>query len=516
MSDRLLEIARDVMAERDLDLLLERALDGVIEICRAERGMILLFGDDGEVIFEKARRLRRQDITRPDLEVSRTVIEQVRLTSKGFYSPNALDDPSLSQRSSVVRLMLLSVVCQPIRDGEKVLGVVYLDDRRIDHRFDAAEAALAERFSGLLSAAAAQALERRGLESRIDELRAELAQNQTGLLGQHPSMLEVLALIERLAPAEVTVLIRGESGCGKELAARALHQGSRRQARPFVAINCGALPENLLEAEIFGVEKGAYTGAFKSRAGLLARAEGGTFFLDEVAELTPALQVKLLRVLESGDYAPLGSETSHHADVRVLAATHRDLAAMVESGELRQDFLFRLAVVEITLPPLRERRADIPLLCAHFLDLLARKHGQARKRLEPEAAALLEEYLFPGNVRELRNALERGVLLAEGDEIASRHLPESLRLAANEKAQPKLPKPAGAGEGEAPAVTGLSFRDAKARTIEEFERRYLGNCLKLAGGTISEAARLADMPYKNFHAKLRQLGLDALDYKRRA
>jgi DNA-binding NtrC family response regulator len=277
-------------------------------------------------------------------------------------------------------------------------------------------------------------------------------------------------------------------------------------------VNCGALPENLLEAELFGVEKGAYTGAVKTRAGFLERAEGGTLFLDEVAELTPALQVKLLRVLETGDYSPLGSEESRHADVRILAATHRDLDKLVETGALRQDFLFRLDVVEVVLPPLRQRRSDIPLLAAHLLDSLAKKHGQRKKNLSPAATSLLGSHDFPGNVRELRNALERGVLLAEGEEIEPRHLPESLRRS---PAPPPPPQENSAAEPGDP-FAGASFRDAKAKTIEDFERRYLGQCLERAGGNISEAARLADMPYKNFHAKMQQLGLDPLAYKRRS
>ena len=515
MNDRLLELARDILGERDLDLLLERALDGLIELCRAERGMILLFGDDGDVIFEQARRLRRQDIDRPDLEVSRTVIERVRRSGLGFYSANALDDPNLAQRASVMRLMLLSVVCQPILAGDRVLGVVYLDDRRVDHRFDPAEAALAERFSAFIAAAAHQAFERRRLESRIDELHAELARKESGLLGEHPAMLALMAQIDKLAPVDVTVLIRGESGSGKELAARALHQGSRRRARPFVAVNCGALPENLLEAELFGVEKGAYTGAVRSRPGFLARAEGGTLFLDEVAELTPALQVKLLRVLETGDYSPLGSDSTRRADVRVLAATHRDLEALVASGALRQDFLFRLDVVSLLLPPLRARRSDLPLLCAHLLDALARKHGHSRKTLSAAAVAALAAHDFPGNVRELRNALERGLLLAEGEQIEPRHLPAAIGAAAPAAALPSPPPEPEPSEPFA-AAARLPFRDAKALAVETFERTYLGDCLARAGGNISEAARLADMPYKNFHAKLQQLGLDPLAYKRRA
>jgi Nif-specific regulatory protein len=492
MLERLLELGKRVLAESDLDRMLTAAIDGVIELCGAERGMILLFEEE-QVVVETARNLGREDIERPEFEVSRTVLERVRATGEPFWHPNVLADPKLGHRASVLRLLILSVVCQPIRHGGQTLGVVYLDNRSAEGVFTEETARLVESFSEFISLAARNALDRRRLTQRISDLAAELRERYDfhAIVGHDPKMVEVLRLVGRIADSEATVLIRGESGTGKELIARALHFNSRRRARPFVPVNCGALPENLLESELFGHVRGAFTGAVRDHAGWFDRAEGGTLLLDEVAELTPPLQVKLLRALENGEYSRVGGTQIRSANVRVVAATNRDLEAMVKEGRVRQDFLYRLNVVEVRLPALRERRSDLPLLIRHFL---ARFDGG--KRLSPEAEARLLAYDWPGNIRELQNALQRAVLLSEGPEIEVRHFPEALL--------------GGDGEPEPPAG---GFREAKQRVVERFEREYLSRCLREAGGNISQAARAAGIDYKNFYIKMQQLGIDPAGFK---
>ncbi len=508
MLERLLDLGKSVLAENDLDRMLTAAIDGVIELCGAERGMILLFdpddrdGAEGEIVFETARSLDREDIARPAFEVSRTILGRVRSTGEPFWHPNVLDDPSLGHRASVLRLSILSVICQPIRDAGRVLGVVYLDNRSAEGVFTEETARLVASFSELVSLAVRNALERRRLHQRIDTLSEQLRERHDfeAIVGQDPAMVEVLRLVAQVADSDATVLVRGESGTGKELIARALHFNSRRRARPFVAVNCGALPENLLEAELFGHVRGAFTGAVRDNPGWFERAEGGTLLLDEVGELTPALQVKLLRVLENGEYARVGSTQVRRANARIVAATNRDLEDLVREGRVRQDFLYRLNVVEVHLPALRERRSDLPLLIRHLLDRLNERQTRGPKRLSPEAEDLLLAYGYPGNIRELQNALQRAVLLAEGPVIEPRHLPPTLRSG-----------PAHSETGD--VAPGAGFKAAKQRVIERFEREYVTRCLEEAGGNISQAARAAGIDYKNFYSKMQQHGIDPAGFK---
>ena len=501
MLARLLTLGKRVLAESDLDRMMTAAIDGLIELCGAERGMILLFDPEG-VVVETARNMAREDIERPEFEVSRSVLETVRATGEPFWSPNVLDDPALGNRASVLRLLILSVICHPIRDGGQLLGVVYLDNRSAGGVFTEETARLVANFSDFISLASRNTLERRRLQQRIGALSEELRGRYDfqAIVGHDPKMLAVLKLVAQVADSDATVLIRGESGTGKELIARALHFNSRRRAKPFVAVNCGALPENLLEAELFGHVRGAYTGAVRDNPGWFERAEAGTLLLDEVGELTPALQVKLLRVLENGEYSRVGSTQMRRADVRVVAATNRDLEELGREGKVRRDFLYRLNVVEVKLPALRERRGDLPLLIRHHLDRL--DHGPPgcdRKRFSREVEALLLAYDYPGNVRELQNILQRAVLLAEGPVIEVRHLPESLLML-----RPLL-------GGEGPAASG--FRQAKQRVVERFERDYISRCLGESGGNISQAARAAGIDYKNFYTKMQQYGIDPGGFK---
>jgi Nif-specific regulatory protein len=503
MLERLLTIGKRVLAESEVDRVLTTALDGMIEICGAERGMILLLDrESGEPTFEEARNLGRQDIERPEFEISRTIVAKVRAEGHTFWSPNVLDDPTVGSRQSVLRLHILSVICLPIRHEKEVFGLVYLDNRSAKGVFTAETCAVVESSAELISLAAWNALERRRLRGQVEQLSRELRSEYRfdAILGHDPKIVEVLRLVAQVADSEATVLVLGESGTGKELIAKAIHYNSRRRERPFVALNCGALPENLLDAELFGHMRGAFTGAVADSPGWFERAAGGTIFLDEVGEMTPSLQVKMLRVLESGEYSRVGSTTVRRSDARVVAATNRDLGERVRQGEMRQDLLYRLNVLEVTVPPLRERPTDVLLLARHFLDRFNVKHGKD-KQLSARAEDLLLAHDYPGNVRELQNAIQRAVLVARGPEIEPFDFPESLRVSG-----------AGAGGGKGRARVG--FRAAKRRVIEEFEREYLNRCLRGSDGNISEAARAAGIDFKNFHAKMTRYGIDPGAFKR--
>jgi DNA-binding NtrC family response regulator len=328
-----------------------------------------------------------------------------------------------------------------------------------------------------------------------DEAEVELsADDRFGdLIGASPAMRRVFAMLAKLAPRDITVLVSGESGTGKELVAQALHRASPRAEGPLVVVDCGAMPATLMENEIFGHERGAFTGADRARAGAFERADGGTLFFDEVGELPLELQPKLLRVLESREVARLGGAAPRKVDVRVVAATNRDLRAEVNRGAFRGDLFYRLSVVELRLPALRERFDDVPLLTRHFLDQAASRAGApARYDLSARTLEKLKRHRWPGNVRELRNFVERSVSLAEGSVIDS-------TLAGGEGAPaPSAPAAAPAApalpEAHLPeALLLLSYKAAKRLYTEPFERQFLQALLERTGGNVSKAAREADL-----------------------
>jgi len=344
-------------------------------------------------------------------------------------------------------------------------------------------------------AARYSALERRSrhLESQASASRGDL------LIGHTPAMRRVQAAVDKLSQSPVSILILGESGTGKELVARALHQQSPRRARPFVAINCGSIPDTLIDSELFGHQKGAFTGASAARAGVFVEADGGTLFLDEIGDMPMPVQARLLRVLQEGEVRPVGGQGARSVDVRVVAATHVDLQKAVDERRFRSDLFYRLNVVTLSLPPLRERHDDLPLLAAHFL----RKHGGATPpRLTPTAFEALVAYSWPGNVRELENAILHAVALVRGDTIDVELLPRSVVEGA------RAPLAAGL-VGDLGWADELPLTEAKRRAASEFEKRYLLRVLERAHGTIAEAARLAGLDRSNFRRLLQRHGIDA-------
>ncbi len=322
-------------------------------------------------------------------------------------------------------------------------------------------------------------------------LRREL-RRLTGLdniIGQSPKMRAIFDLIQTIAPQSSRVLITGESGTGKELVARAIHENSPRSTTPFITINCGAFPETLLESELFGYVKGAFTGANDNRRGLFQAAHGGTLFLDEIGNMNLAMQVKLYRVLQEGKVRPLGSTEEIDVDVRVIAATNRDLEKAIASGDFREDLFYRLSVIPLHLPSLRERREDIPLLARHFLESFRKSMDKPIEAISPQAMSRLETYDWPGNVRELENTIERAVALESGPEISSAVLPD--RISGANLVSVTLP-----GDSNATAfpAEGLDFDGVIAAT----EKRYLQLALEHAGGVRTRAAELLKISYRSF------------------
>jgi len=334
-----------------------------------------------------------------------------------------------------------------------------------------------------------KALQYSGLAAEVERLRGELnaEYDVQGIVASDPGMMAVLETVTKVAPTMATVMIYGESGTGKELIARAVHNLSGRATKPFVSVSAGALPETLLESELFGYEKGAFTGAVTPKPGRFEMANGGTLFLDEIGDISPATQVKLLRVLQERRFERLGGTRSIEVDVRVVAATNQDLQQLIADGTFREDLFYRLNVVPVSLPPLRQRAGDVPLLVAHFLE----KFNAGAKRMSPQALEALVKYPWPGNIRELENTIERIVILSHGDEIGVPDLPAEVR--------------AGVSPADRPA-TGFALPDDGV-DLEEVELDLVRQALDRTGGSVPKSAKLLGLTAKTLEARMQRLGL---------
>jgi two-component system response regulator PilR (NtrC family) len=342
----------------------------------------------------------------------------------------------------------------------------------------------------------ANALERKRLQDENRELKRQLRREHgfDGFIGKSPRILEVFETIRKTADSGSTVMITGESGTGKELVARAVHQESARRNGPFVSVNCGAIPETLMESELFGHIKGAFTGAVASTEGLFAAADGGTLFLDEITEIPQTIQVKLLRAIQEREIRRIGDTRDVKVDVRLIAASNRDLAKAVADGVLREDLYYRLNVIPIHMPPLRERIEDIPLLVAHFVARITKDVGKSVRGISPESLAILERYHWPGNIRELENIVERAIVLGSGELLSPESLPAHLRTPRDERAV----------EVEIPA-TGMDLED----TLTRIENRYIRLALERSGWLQIRAAELLGLSFRQFRYKLQKHGLRA-------
>lgn len=333
----------------------------------------------------------------------------------------------------------------------------------------------------------------------------------SGMIGESEAFQRLVRRLPRLALSDATVLITGETGTGKELAAHAIHAQSQRRDAPFIPVNCGALPEDLMENELFGHAKGAYTGAAGAGKGLLAEAEGGTLFLDELNSLSLSSQAKLLRFLQNREYRVLGSARLLHANVRIVAASNIDLGRQISLGAFRADLYHRLHVLSVEMPPLRARREDIPLLAAHFAAIYGAMYGRVGVRFSDEAMEILMNYNWPGNIRELQSFVERAVLLTQGAVLCREDLDEIPRLdsggAFRERSEAIEAAPALGQPLEGRAISGEAFRVAKERTVRQFERCYLVDVMATVGGNVSRGARLAGMQRRDFQRLLRKHGV---------
>jgi len=498
----LYDTGKIVTSESDIDKLLTQAVDRMIQETNAERGMIILVDDKGNIEVALARNQFEKNIPCPEEEISKNIVQQVLLQQQAICVPDVQQSPQLRRKKSIMRLELIAVACVPIVFKKQLLGVIYVDNRSLKDIFNAQTVSFLKQFGELIAIAVDNVRMRLILERHNSSLEKMLRSQYKfePFIGHHPSIIKIMDIVAQVADTDATVLIEGDTGTGKELVARALHFNSSRTKKELVAINCGALPENLLESELFGYVKGAFTGASSDKKGKFEFAHGGTIFLDEIGELHPRLQVKLLRILQSGEYSPVGSEETRHCNVRIIAATNRDLKSLVNEGNFRNDLYYRLNIIRLTLPRLVERRSDILVLANHFLENFRKKNNKPSLNFSRAAEQFLINYDFPGNVRELENIVERACLLAKGAAIEPGDLSDELRSGTE------------AGDWNQ-TISSLSFRDAKARVVADFERTYISHVLAEANGVIRQAARLAQMDVKNFHSKISKLGIQPGEFK---
>lgn len=480
----LLKISRIVHAIRDLDELQGQLLDLIFEVAPAGRGAILLADSEGQQFNSLFARMR-QTGQAPLVKVSRTVARQVLEQGIAILGTDVPSSDDLREVESLAASQVRSLLCVPLTVFQRVIGCIYLDSNTLGNRLNEEHLQLVTAIAGISAVALENARRLQWLERENERLTVEISQERS-LVGESARMKEVYQFLKRVAPTESTVLIEGESGTGKELAARALHRNSPRANKPFVAINCAAIPETLLESDLFGHERGAFTGAASLKKGRLEVADSGVVFLDEIGELAPALQVKLLRVLQEREFERVGGTHPIKVDIRLIAATNCNLDQAVREGAFRRDLYYRLAVLKVTMPTLRDRSEDIPMLARHFVQKHAKRCKVKPRPISREALSCMVNYDWPGNVRELENAIERALVLGSSDMILPEDLPESLL----ERTPP-------------PEMTEAKYHAA----VKELKKQLIRDAVEQTQGSYAEAARILGVHPNYLHRLIRNLEL---------
>jgi len=483
---------------------ISESLSGVLKLMAndlcIQRGMITIMNRrSGAIFLKQAYGFSASEQAKGVYAPGEGIVGEVVASGQPIVVPDVGSEPRFLNRTGARRKhdhLRVSFICVPIKAGLEVIGSLSMDRPIV-----AAEVLEEEvRLLTIIAAMLAQLVRRyQKIEEERSLMRDENLRLQESLrerftsahiIGRSKVMQRTFALIEKVAPTNATVLILGESGVGKEVVARAVHFGSQRAGKPFVKLNCAALPETIIESELFGHERGAFSGALAQRKGRFELAHCGTIFLDEIGELSLNTQAKLLRVLQEKEFERVGGQVTLKSDVRVLAATNRDLEQKVREGLFREDLYYRLNVIALSVPPLRERKTDIPLLADHFTDKYARENAKRIARISTPAIECLMAYHWPGNVRELENCIERAVILSDDGAIHSYHLPPSLQLA------------------DAPP-TGLNLE----QQVERLERELMMEALKQARGNVAAAAESLGLTYRSFGLRARKYQINFMDYR---
>jgi Nif-specific regulatory protein len=495
----LLDVSQALSGTLNLKASLHRVLEILARHHGAVRGIVSLVHADGDLRVEASDGLG--DASRVRYRIGEGITGRVVQSGKPIVVPRVSREPAFLHRAArrpELAHQELSFVCVPIVLNRRAVGTLAIDLKfKADRDFDRSV-----KFLGVVASMIAQALkihrlideDRRRLVDENAHLKQELRERYdfSNLIGSSGPMRQIYEQVAQVAGTNTTVLIRGESGTGKELIANAIHYNSLRTSKPFVKVSCAALPESLIESELFGYEKGAFTGAEGRKKGRFELAEGGTLFLDEIGDVNLATQVKLLRVLQEREFERVGGTDTVRANVRLIAATNKDLEKAMAAGTFREDLYYRLNVFTIFVPPLRDRKADLLLLSDHFLEKFAREHRRSIKRISTPAIDMLTSYHWPGNVRELENTLERSVLLCDGEVIHGHHLPPSLQTAE-----------------ASGTITRVSLGDA----VSAYEKDLIQDALKTTRGNRAKAARLLDTTERIINYKVRQYGIDARRFR---
>jgi transcriptional regulator with GAF, ATPase, and Fis domain len=460
---KLFEFSQKLMASYELPALLEQLMDVMIQVSNADKGFLVLM-ESGEPTVKVARNLRRETISDAVSHLSDSILARVVKSRKPLIISDALTDAEFKNSLSVVNLKLTSVMCVPLLERGNMLGVIYVGNDNVAQLFEESHLEVLTIFASQASLLIRNALlvnelqlDNRSLHERIERIRFG------EILGSSPPMQEVFRKVQKVAATDISVLITGETGTGKELIARELHNRSARAKGPFITINCGAIPENLLESELFGHVRGAFTGAVNTKAGRFQAADRGTLFLDEIGEMPLALQVKILRALQERVVVKVGDTNSEAIDIRVLAATNRDLEVEIKAGRFREDLYYRLNVVHLHLPPLRDRGDDIVVLARYMVGRYAPEYGGKVRGLTPNAIAAIKRHRWSGNIRELENRIKKAVVLSDKALLG----PEDLDLTPD----------------DLPPI--LPLAEAK----ENFQREYINDILVLNNGNRTKTAR---------------------------
>ncbi len=501
----LYEISQRLGESMELREVLHDVLRGMAEHMGMTRGTLTLLNrETGEINIEAAYELSPTQKERGRYRVGEGVTGRVVETGRPAVVPRISDEPLFLDRTGARKKLLkkdISFLCVPIKLGKEVIGTL-----SADRLFS--EAVSFEEDVRLLSIVASmigQAVklrqeaeeERERLLSENERLQEELKERfkPQNIIGNSKAMRDVYEMIAQVCESDATVLLRGESGTGKELVAHAVHYNSPRAGRPFVKVNLAALPESVVESELFGHEKGAFTGAVSSRKGRFELAHGGSVFLDEIGDLTPALQIKLLRVLQEKEFERVGGTDTTKTDVRIIAATNRNLEELIEQGGFRQDLYYRLNVFPIYLPPLRERKTDVLLLADFFVDRYAKANNKKVKRISTEAIDMLMSYHWPGNVRELENIIERGVLLSSGEVIHGHLLPPTLQTA---------------------EATGTAQAGGLDAALDSLEKSLVMDALKSSRGNMSKAAKRLGVTERVMGLRVKKHDINLRDFRTRS
>jgi Nif-specific regulatory protein len=498
----LYEIAKTLNATLDL----KKSLQDILGILSKNLGMrratlTILNPETSEISIEVAHDLSPEAKRRGKYRLGEGITGRVVQSGEPAVIPRISEEPLFLNRTGArnnLEKQDISFICVPIKIGRNTIGALSVD------RLFSDEVALEEdlRFLTIIATLISETVRKlqhlnQEKEKLLDEnlrLKKELSEKYRveNIIGNSRPMREVFEMIHKVAKSNATVLIRGESGTGKELVANAIHYQSLRARKPFIKVNCAALPETLLESELFGYEKGAFTGAQTFKPGRFERAQGGTLFLDEIGDLNPSIQTKLLRVIQEKEFDRLGGRQPIQADVRIIAATHQDLEQAVREKRFREDLYYRLNVFPIFLPPLRERRTDILLLAEHFLEKFNKEHQKNIRRISTPAIDLLMQYHWPGNVRELQNCIERAVLICEGEAIKAHHLPPTLQTAES---------------------SGTQSRLTLTQAVEAMETEMIIEALKRTNGNRTRAAEELGITQRMINYKIERYGIDPKRFK---